>query len=51
MDNQFKSLEGHMPVGCQLNVASAEEHVGLIERYINTLKNGHGVLSVFSHLS
>ena len=38
MDNQFRPLEGHMPMGCQLNVCSAEEHIGLIERYIRTLK-------------
>ena len=30
-DNQFRPLEGHMLVGCQLNIVSAEEHVGLVE--------------------
>ena len=37
-DNQFRCLEGKMPVGCLLNTVSADEHVGIIERYIRTLK-------------
>ena len=38
VDNQFRCLENRMPVGCLLNVVSADEHVGIIERYIRTLK-------------
>ena len=38
MDNQFRPLEGHMPVGVQINIMSADEHVGIIERYICTMK-------------
>ena len=38
MNNQFRPLEGHMPVGVQLNIMSADEHVVLIERYIRTMK-------------
>ena len=38
MDNQFRPLEGHMPVGVQLNIVSVDEHLGIIERYIRTMK-------------
>ena len=37
-DNQFRCLEGKMLVGCLLNTVSADEHVGIIERYIRTMK-------------
>ena len=38
VDNQFRCLEDKMPVGCLLNTVSANEHVGIIERYICTVK-------------
>ena len=38
MDNQFRPLGNHMPVGVQLNEGSADEHVALIEKYIRTVK-------------
>ena len=38
MDGQFEPLQGHMPKGVALNMVSAEEHVGLIERYIRVFK-------------
>ena len=38
MENQFRLLQGHTPVGVKLNTVSADEHVGLIERYISTMK-------------
>ena len=38
MDNQFCPLEGHIPVGCQLNICLVDEDIGLIERYICTIK-------------
>ena len=37
-DNQFCCLEDEMPVGCLLNTVSADKHVGIIERYIRTVK-------------
>ena len=39
-DNQFCCLEDKikMPVGCLLNTVSADEHVGIIKRYIRTVK-------------
>ena len=38
MDGQFEPLQGRMPTGVQLQVVSADVHVGLIERYIRTTK-------------
>ena len=38
MENQFRPLEGYMPVVLQLSIVSSDEHVGLIERYIRTMK-------------
>jgi hypothetical protein len=38
MDGQFEPLKGHMPKGVMLNMVSAEEHAGLIERYIRVFK-------------
>jgi hypothetical protein len=38
MDGQFEPLQGRMPTGVQLQVTSADVHVGLIERYIRTTK-------------
>ena len=38
MDGQFEPLQGRMPKGVQLQVISADVHVGLIERYIRTTK-------------
>jgi hypothetical protein len=38
MDSQFEPLQGRMPTGVQLQVVSAEVHVGLVERYIRTTK-------------
>jgi hypothetical protein len=38
MDGQFEPLQGGMPTGVQLQVISADVHVGLVERYIRTIK-------------
>jgi hypothetical protein len=38
MDGQFEPLQGRMPTGVLLQVVSAEVHVGLIERFIQTTK-------------
>ena len=38
MDGQFEPLNGRMPTGVQLQVISADVHVGLVERYIRTIK-------------
>jgi hypothetical protein len=38
MDGQFEPLQGRMPTGVQLQVISADIHVGLVERYIRTTK-------------
>jgi hypothetical protein len=38
MDGQFEPLQGRMPTGVQLQVVSAEVHVGLVERFIRTTK-------------
>ena len=38
MDGQFEPLKGRMPTGVQLQVISADVHVGLVERYIRTIK-------------
>ena len=38
MDNQFRPLEGNIPVKVQLNTVSADDHVGLTERYIRKMK-------------
>jgi hypothetical protein len=36
MDGQFEPLQGQMPTGVQLQVLSADVHVGLAERDIRT---------------
>jgi hypothetical protein len=51
MDGQFEPLQGRMPSGVQLQVVSAEVHVGLIQRYIRTIKERTRYHTSIFHLS